>query len=106
MSIHRVKEPFAGFNACPICHQKFDNIFQLQDHIRSHTMDHEKYDFDVSIDSSMDLSSPNMDTGDDEEALDLAYTADEMRHKMEIEESQKGNGKKETSINSSMSNYT
>ncbi|XP_063697528.1 homeotic protein spalt-major-like [Culicoides brevitarsis] len=82
MSIHRVKEPFAGFNACPICHQKFDNIFQLQDHIRSHTMDHEKYDYDESVDSSMDLSSPNLDTEhDDEEALDLAYTEMRERHK-------------------------
>lgn len=53
-------------------------------------MDHEKYDFDESIDSSMDLSSPNMDMGEDDEALDLAYTADEMRNRMEMEETQKG----------------
>uniref|UniRef100_A0A336N0C9 CSON012104 protein n=1 Tax=Culicoides sonorensis TaxID=179676 RepID=A0A336N0C9_CULSO len=89
MSIHRVKEPFAGFNACPICHQKFDNIFQLQDHIRSHTMDHEKYDYDESIDSSMDLSSPNMDTCDDEEALDLATNNEDI----EMIENQSRNGK-------------
>lgn len=37
MSVHRIKPPMRTLHQCPVCHQKFSNIFVLQQHIRLHT---------------------------------------------------------------------
>ena len=37
MSVHRIKPPMRTLHQCPLCHQKFSNIFVLQQHIRLHT---------------------------------------------------------------------
>lgn len=67
MSIHQVKEPFAGFDACPICHKKYSNIFELQQHIRSHTEDQVS---GTESPTSMDFASSTSETESDG-ALDL-----------------------------------
>lgn len=65
MSIHQVKEPFAGFDACPICHRKYTNVFELQQHIRGHAEDQIS---GSESPYSMDFASSD---GDSDGALDL-----------------------------------
>lgn len=70
MSVHRIKPPMRTLHQCPVCHQKFSNIFVLQQHIRLHTgeinneiqsqeqMRNESHDFSALSGSVENKASP------------------------------------------------
>lgn len=92
MSIHRVKEPFAGFDACPICHKKFSNIFALQQHIRSHTgeateMTAEQLEAaEMKTDSMSPVSSMDfgMSGSEDQEEYQEEYRGSDMESALDL----------------------